>query len=93
MANIKSIIDAIPEAELTPTPDPVVPPEEVIDLPQATIEEVVGKLVRPWIYGEHLQRIAKQHNLSLKEMKAIDKALKARLKEIAKDKDKVAVPK
>ena len=68
---IKEEIDKLTETELfpdAPTPSPPAKPTA----PSATkILAVVERLTKPWIYGKHYQRFARDVGVTLDEVKEI----------------------
>jgi hypothetical protein len=91
MPKIRDIIGGLTEEQLSPTPPEIIPPApqgvEEMDLSQELVLEVTERLTKPWQYGQHLQRFARQCDTTLEIVKAIKKELDTRIKINAKAKE------
>ena len=74
MSDIKTTVDAMTKKDIVPD-EPIVEAPHVEDIPATKIRAIAKELAQPWQYGEHLNRFARRHGVSLEAVIAIKKAI------------------
>jgi len=81
---IQEEINKLNEATLCPTPPPASGEAPTVpDPPREKILAVVERLVKPWQYGEHYQRFAREVGVTIEQVKKIAEAVDNRRGELA----------
>lgn len=80
---IKEEIDKLTEAELSPEPPVSTPPVKPPDPTKAEILAVVERLTKPWVYGKHYERFARDVGVSLAHVREIADEVERRKKELS----------
>lgn len=89
MADLKAIVDALPESKVSPTPTAV---EKAVEheMAQDVVGKIVDRLATPWVYGTAWHRFAKDLGVSIGDIARVHEVWVQRKAEI--DSAKVEEP-